>query len=64
MPCSPRKAKTLLRERKAIVIKRLPFTIQLVVPTGETKQKVVLGIDSGYEDIGFYSLTEKGLSHQ
>lgn len=58
MPCSPRKAKELLREGKAIVIKRLPFTIQLLVPTGETKQKITLGIDSGFENIGFSAVSE------
>jgi hypothetical protein len=59
MPCNPGKAKILLREGKAIVIKRFPFTIQLSVPTGETKQKVTLGIDSGYENIGFSVVSEK-----
>jgi len=58
MPCSPREAKKLLREGKAIVIKRFPFTIQLLVPTGETKQKVTLGIDSGFENIGFSAVSE------
>jgi hypothetical protein len=29
MPCKPRKAKILLREGKAKVVKRNPFTIQL-----------------------------------
>jgi len=58
MPCSPREAKKLLRGRKAIVIKRFPFTIQLLVPTGETKQKVTLGIDSGFENIGFSIVSE------
>ena len=59
MPCSPRKAKKLLKEQKAVVVKRFPFTIQLLVPTGETKQKIILGIDSGYGNIGFSVVSKK-----
>ena len=46
MPCSPAKARHLLKAKKAIVVKRVPFTIQLTVITGETVQPVTLGIDS------------------
>jgi len=59
MPCSPRKAKKLLKEGKVVVVKRFPFTIQLLIPTGETKQKITLGIDSGYMNIGFSAVSEK-----
>ena len=48
MPCSPRKAKVLLKQGKAKVVKRCPFTIQLISATGETKQEITLGIDTGY----------------
>ena len=44
MPCSPRKARVLLREKKAVVKQKSPFTIQLTIPTGETKQEVTLGV--------------------
>jgi hypothetical protein len=33
MPCSPRKAKVLLKQGKAKVVKRSPFTIQLTIAT-------------------------------
>ena len=59
MPTSCRKAKKFLKEGKAKVIKRIPFTIQLTIPTGETKQAITLGIDSGYQNIGFSAITEK-----
>ena len=59
MPCSPRKAKILLKEKKAKVVKRIPFTIQLTIATGETKQEVVLGIDTGFSFIGFSTISEK-----
>jgi hypothetical protein len=58
MPCNPVKAKKLLREGKAKVIKRSPFTLQLLTPTGEATQEVTLGIDSGYENIGFSATSE------
>jgi len=41
MPCSPAKGKKLLKEGKAKVVSRTPFTIQLTMATGETKQKVI-----------------------
>jgi N6-L-threonylcarbamoyladenine synthase len=59
MPCKPQKAKKLLKSGKAKVIKLTPFTIQLLQHSGETKQSVVLGVDSGYHNIGFSAITEK-----
>ncbi|MCX9082380.1 MAG: RNA-guided endonuclease IscB [Candidatus Methanoperedens sp.] len=59
MPTTPRKAKQLLKEDKAKVIKRTPFTIQLKYATGETKQEIVLGVDSGFENIGLSAVTAK-----
>ena len=38
MPCSPAKARHLLKANKATVKRRTPFTIQLSIATGETKQ--------------------------
>jgi hypothetical protein len=59
MPCSSRQAKILLRSKKAKVVKRIPFTIQLLIPTGETKQDITLGIDTGYGNIGFSAVSKK-----
>ena len=59
MPCSCRKAKKLLKEKKAKVAKRIPFAIQLNYPTGEAKQNVTLGVDIGYSNIGFSAVSEK-----
>ena len=59
MPCSPAKARLLLKEKKAIVKRRTPFTIQLTIATGEAKQPVALGVDSGYKHIGLSATTEK-----
>ncbi|MEE9458879.1 MAG: RNA-guided endonuclease IscB [Candidatus Bathyarchaeia archaeon] len=59
MPTTPCKARILLKEKKAQVIRRTPFTIQLNYPTEETKQPITLGIDAGYSKIGFSAITEK-----
>ena len=53
MPTSSSKARRLVKNGDTKVVKRFPFTIQMLVPTGENKQKIVLGIDSGYKKIGF-----------
>jgi len=57
MPTRPRKARILLQENKAKVVKRTPFTIQLKYATGETKQDITLGVDSGFENIGLSAIT-------
>ena len=40
MPCTQQKARKLLKNGKAKIYKREPFTIQLLVQTGESKQKM------------------------
>ncbi len=57
MPCSPRKARVLLREGKAIVIKRTPFVIQLLYGSSGYRQKVILGVDAGSKTIGLSAST-------
>lgn len=59
MPVTPGKARRLVKQGKAKVVKRTPFTIQLAFPTGEVKQAITLGIDSGYKYIGFSAVTDK-----
>ncbi|MBA7510938.1 hypothetical protein ES705_02927 [subsurface metagenome] len=59
MPCSPGKTKVLLKENKAKVVKRTPFTIQLTMATGEVRQSITLGVDSGYSRIGLSAVTDK-----
>jgi len=57
MPTTPRKARVLLKQGKAKVIKRNPFTIQLTFETTSFIQPITLGIDSGYKNIGFSAVT-------
>jgi N6-L-threonylcarbamoyladenine synthase len=59
MPCSPRKARVLLKEGKARVVRRTPFIIQLTIPTGETKQEITLGVDSGFTHVGLSAISDK-----
>lgn len=59
MPTSPRKARLLLKEGKAKVVKRNPFTIQLKYATGENKQPIKLALDPGYKNVGFSAITNK-----
>ncbi|MHA2218097.1 MAG: RRXRR domain-containing protein, partial [Candidatus Hodarchaeales archaeon] len=59
MPTTPRKARILLKEEKAQVVRRAPFTIQLLYATGEAKKSIVLGIDTGYSIIGFSAVSEQ-----
>lgn len=58
MPCKPQKARMLLKEGKAKVVKRTPFTIQLTTATGETVQPITLGVDAGSKTIGLSATTE------
>ena len=58
MPCSPRKAKLLLRDGKANVIKRNPFTIQLKHGATGYKQDLTLGVDTGHSEVGISVISE------
>lgn len=59
MPTTPRKARVLLKEEKAKVIRRTPFTVQLLNATGESKQDITLGVDAGSKHIGLSATTKK-----
>ena len=58
MPTKPQKAKKLLRQNKARVVSVIPFTIQLLYATGETKQEIILGVDAGSKIIGVSATTK------
>ena len=59
MPTTPSKARKLLKQGKAKVVKRTPFTIQLLTATGEVKQDITLGMDAGSKTIGLSATTDK-----
>lgn len=58
MPCSPRKARLLLKQKKACVIKRTPFTVKLLHGSAGYKQPVTLGVDTGRRTSGYFALKE------
>ena len=51
MPCTPAKAKHLLRDKKAEVIHLTPFTIRLNWNCENNKQEVIVGLDTGAENV-------------
>lgn len=58
MPCKPKKAKQLLQDDKANVIKRKPFTIQLKYGSTGYKQDLTLGVDTGHNEVGLSVVSE------
>lgn len=52
MPCSPRKARLLLKAGKAKVVQREPFTIQLLYGSTGYKQDITIGVDTGHSEVG------------
>jgi N6-L-threonylcarbamoyladenine synthase len=61
MPCLPRKARFLLKAGEAKVVRRVPFTIQLLFGSSGYKQEVALGIDAGTQHIGVSATTDKAV---
>ncbi|GLV54441.1 hypothetical protein KDH_12880 [Dictyobacter sp. S3.2.2.5] len=59
MPCQPRKARLLLKEGKAKVARRVPFTLQLLYGSSGYRQDVALGIDAGTRHIGVSATTDQ-----
>jgi len=59
MPCTPAKARKLLKSGRATVVKLYPFTIKLTFECENQVQEVSLGIDTGYENIGYSCVSEK-----
>ena len=52
MPCSPAKARRLLNDGKAKVLKKTPFTLKLLYSSSGYKQPVVAGMDTGTHTLG------------
>lgn len=52
MPCKPAKARHLLEQKKARVVTRKPFTIQLRWDCEHHTQSLTVGVDSGYTRVG------------
>lgn len=64
MPTSSRKARLLLREGKAHVIRMNPFTIRLDYKTGVATQPLSVGIDTGESNIGIAVLRDDNVIYK
>ncbi|MCL4496367.1 MAG: RNA-guided endonuclease IscB [Firmicutes bacterium] len=64
MPCSPRKARVLLKQNKAKVVNRTPFTIQLLYGSSGYKQEISLGVDAGTKHIGLSATTHNRVLYE
>lgn len=53
------KVRRLLRDKKAKVVRRCPFTIQLLYDTTSIVQEVTLGVDAGSKVVGLSATTKK-----
>ena len=58
MPCSPTKARKLLKSKSAAVLQRTPFTIKLLHHAGGYKQPITLGVDAGSKHVGLSACTD------
>lgn len=62
MPCHPARARSLLSQGKAVVIRRFPFTIRLKNRVGGEAQPVRIKIDPGAKTTGMAVVREQGAS--
>ena len=59
MPCKPSKARKLLKQKKAKVVRKEPFTIQLLYGSYGYKQEINLGVDCGSKTVGLSATTNQ-----
>lgn len=59
MPTSERQARLLLKNGRAVIYKKQPFTIRLAYKTGSTIQPLCIGIDTGSQHIGVAVSTDR-----
>jgi 5-methylcytosine-specific restriction endonuclease McrA len=58
MPTTPRRARLWLKDKRARVVRREPFTIQLRFPTKSHVQPVRVGVDTGSKVVGIAAITK------
>lgn len=64
MPCQAAVARLLLKEGKAKVKSRMPFTIKLVADSTEFKQHIVAGMDTGSKHVGCAAIANNTVLYQ
>src|SRR5271167_4069236 len=60
MPTTPRRARLWLKAKRARVLSRDPFTIQLRFETTHYTQPVTVGVDTGSQTVGVAATTGRG----
>lgn len=63
MPCGSRRARLLLKNNQATIVRYNPFTIQLTIVTGESVQNVTIGVDTGAKHIGIAIVSQDKVLH-
>ena len=58
------KVRRLLKQQKAKVIRRCPFTIQLMYDTKQHTQPITLGVDAGSKHIGLSATTKETVLYE
>ena len=64
MPCGPRKARLLFRDKRAKVIHKTPFTIQLLFGASGYTQEVVAALDTGSVVVGSAAIANGKVIYQ
>jgi len=64
MPCTPCKAKKLLRNKRARVVRKTPFTIKLLGWSSGYVQKVIVGMDTGSKKVGVAAISNNKVLYQ
>jgi len=64
MPTKPAKARILLKQGKAKVIRRTPFTIKLIYGSSGYKQEIIGGMDTGSKTIGCSAIANGKVIYQ
>jgi 5-methylcytosine-specific restriction endonuclease McrA len=64
MPTTPRRARILLKTRRARVVSREPFTIQLRFETTTYTQSVTVGVDTGSQMVGLAATANREVVFQ
>src|SRR5260370_36965624 len=64
MPTTPRRARVFLQTRRARVVHREPFTIQLRFETTTYTQPVTAGVDTGSQTVGIAATAKREVIFQ
>lgn len=59
MPTTTRRARIFLQSKRARIVQREPFTIQLRVETTSYTQPVTVGVDTGSQTVGIAAIANE-----